>query len=132
MGTNVDVLADVILMGYCQLDCVMLLSFILFQRSSFVCLFVLQHLELLELEVAPFMDITIPGVTQMLFLKAPLLQCCGLTFSNQCICIVILLCLLTCGALLPILWTNITWVQLQTVLVVLQMHTLFIQDPLKV
>uniref|UniRef100_A0A0A9DGW1 Uncharacterized protein n=1 Tax=Arundo donax TaxID=35708 RepID=A0A0A9DGW1_ARUDO len=56
----------------------------------------MKHLGLLELEVAHFMDITTPGITQMIFLKAPLLQCYGRTFSNRCMCMVILLCHLTC------------------------------------
>ena len=102
---------------------------LLFQSSSVQFFF--QHLELLKLEVAPFMDITTPGITQMVFLRAPLPQCCGPTSINQGICMVILPCHLICGTLVLILWTNITWVQLQAILVVLQMYIPFIQDHLK-
>lgn len=115
----VDVLADVILLR---------VSF--YSVSKLISIF-FQHLELLELEAAPFMDITTPGITQMVFLKAPPLQCCGPTSINQCICMVTLPCHLTCATLVLILWTNITWVQLQAILVALQMYLHFIQDLLK-
>ena len=117
----VDVLANVILLGISFCSSV----------PKFISSIFFQHLELLKLEVAPFMDITTPGITQMVFLRAPLLQCCGPTSINQCICMATLPCHLICGTLVLILWSNITWVQLQAMLVVLQMYIPFIQDHLK-